>query len=286
MKKILNQTSLKVIIAILTIILATALIISSSLAQSPEVTTTAAPEFDYNKAFQDYYYTTGIYNRYFDDYQSARAKYFQITTLATEDAAREATSKMLTARDDVIVTYLTAIRMKLRETSGLTEEDKNTTFDRIDTEITWYKDHKTQVPSAQTLSDLVTDSDEAKSHYLLTKAVVYFALIQVAEGKIDYFRNQLNENISDLKVKIGEIRENGDKNVIPVEHAIIDIENKVQRSRDKEVEAIDRINLARGDVNATIVYEDSLARMQESFLYLKEVNSNLREIIKQIKTQD
>src|SRR6185436_20397223 len=81
---------------------------------------TFAQTFDYNRAYSDYIYNMQLYQNVHSDYDLAKSQYTASGTLEAKEKARVATYKMLTQRDEVVKTYLTAIRMKIKETQGIT----------------------------------------------------------------------------------------------------------------------------------------------------------------------
>lgn len=249
-------------------------------------TTTPAPsDFNFDRALQDYSYNVDLYTKAFNDYLAARAKYISIGTLATGDDARIATIAMLQARDSVVATYLTTLRMKLKDSIGVSDSEKDSYYTRIDAEVAWYADHKDHIPSAQTLADLVADSNESKTHYAQTKYTTYATLLVMTKGKVDHYHDELTKNVSDLKDKIAEIHQKGDMDTLTVEYAMVDINNKVTRSEDKEAAAKDVVS-SMTVANAEISYKNALTGFQESFFYLKDANSAALEVIRQIKTQN
>jgi hypothetical protein len=249
-------------------------------------TTTSGNEFDYKKAYQDYLYNSDLYNKAYTNYVSQKAQYSQIKTLAAKDSARDATYKMLTARDDVVKTYLTAIRMKIKENSGIPDNEKENYYNQIDPEFSWFSDHKSKIPSAGSLDDLVTDSDTAKSHYEGTKLLIYQSLNGNGIGKTSGARQRMTTAISDLRSKIAEIRANEDKDVSFTERSLVDVENKLKRSEEKETKAKSLISsMKKGNTNNTSIFGDAQKNITDSYLYLKEANTNLKEIVKQIMTE-
>lgn len=122
-------------------------------------------DFDYQKAYKDYVYTFELYKKAHSDYLLAKTQYNQAKTLASQTKARDATAIMLEKRDDVVITYLTTLRMLLSESDGITDAEKQGLFTRIDSEVAWFKNHKSQIPSAGTLTDLSEDSLEAAEHF-------------------------------------------------------------------------------------------------------------------------
>lgn len=246
----------------------------------------SAEDFDYERAYQDFSYNYSLYDIALNEYKNARAEYLQFETLTSKDKAKTATLKMLQARDEVIKTYLTSIRMKIKESKGLSDGQKEGYYPRIDEEFKYYESHKDKLSSAGSLEDLVKDSEEESERYeSSTKIVVYTSLIGVATGKTSFLRQEIEKSITDLKAKIAEIREAGDKNVSAIERSVTDLENKVARSKDKDNQAKDMVNKIKvTQRDKASDFDEALQNVQDSYLYLKEVNTYLLEIVRQIKT--
>lgn len=247
----------------------------------------SAQAFDYNKAYQDYLYNYNIYQQAHSDYDLARSAYLSSGTIASQQKAEEATVAMLVDRDQVLITYLTALRMKLRETSGVSTATQNGLFSLIDNEISIYNTHKAKVTSAGSLDDLVADSSEAASQFQYTQLLTYQILVAISVGETSAFRTREKDVISALRTKIAEIKTAGDKKVDSVDRALTDADAKLSRSVEKEQEAlgiIAKVKLTNKDKLSA--FNDAQASIGEALSYIKEANSTVKDAIRQIKTAD
>ena len=246
----------------------------------------SAQEFDYSKAYEDFSYNLSLHDQQKSVYQKARSEYLQFDTLTSKETVKEETLKLLLIRDEVVKTYLTSLRMKIRELKGLTDSEKEGYYSRIDEEYKYFEEHKNKLSSAGSLEDLVDDSDEALDRYdRSSKTVIYYSLIGIASGKNSYLRSEIEKQISEIKSKISEIRSNGDKDVSSIERSITDLENKISRSKEKDSESLNMVNqIKTTEKDKEDVYNEALLGTQDSFSYIKEVSNHLLEIIKQIKT--
>lgn len=262
------------------------LVILSSSSVLSQANPTAAPAFDYSRAYSDYIFNMDLYNQAHNAYTLAVAQYTQSQTLESKENARVSTYKMLTKRDEAVKTYLTAVRMKLFENSGMSNTEKQGFLTRIDAEVGWWTSHETRIPSAGTLEDLSADSQDAKSHYnSITVPLVYQSLIAGVGGSLDSIRSQQSSEVSALNSKISEIRANNDKDTSGIERSLLDIQNKISRAQGKESEARSVINAIKAtDTSKEGDYSDAQSLMQDAYSYLKDANQNLTEIIRQIKT--
>jgi hypothetical protein len=245
-------------------------------------------KLDFERAYQDYTYNYDIYRMANSEDESYRLQYLQYKTLTSQENAREATVKMLSSRDDVVKTYLTALRTRLSETGGISDEKKNSLYSLIDSEVLWFTDHKDKIPSAGSLEDLVEDSDEAAKYYGDRDLMIYDTLVTIPIGRIALIREKQQKTLSKIKSKVSEIRGNGDKDTGVLERWILDTEARIQRSKEKESDALALVPKLkeRQDKINTSVYDEILFKLSESLQYLKEANSFMREIVNGIKYED
>ncbi len=250
----------------------------------------AGGTFDYNRAYADYVYNTDLYNKAYSDYQVARSAYFAAKTLAAQTNAQTATLNMLASRDEMVKTYLTALRMRIKETQGMADNDKNVAFSQIDTDFAWWTAHKTKLTSAATLDDLVADSNDAYDHYPSTLIIIYNGLFDIFAGRIDDDRSNLQRIVESIKIEVAQIKANGDKNTSQIERTLIDVDNDVQRSSTKESEAKNIITGMTLEQNQSESnnqrFEDGKTLLKESLAYLNDAEKLIIQIMTQIKTKD
>ncbi len=245
------------------------------------------PEFDFNRAYQDYLYTYGQYREAHNEYVTAKEQYLNYKTLTAKTLALEQALAMLQARDETLKTYLTALRMKMAETTGISSYKQNTHYLKLDAEVAWYAEHREELVSAATLEDLVDSSKKAESRHGKTEVLSYQALGLIFEGKETNLKSQQEEQIDLIKEKLEEIDEKGDKGTSTAERWLLEAENKLTRSQEKMDEAMGILNeMKPSDRNKLRDYNEAQKLFQESHLYLQEANSYLKELIHEIKTAD
>ncbi len=265
---------------------------ASPSASSAAATASPSPTpevFDFNKAYKDYVFVTDQYNVAHSTYVLARSQYFQAKTLASQAKAQDATAKMLIARDDVMKAYLVALRLRLSETDGVSDTTKQGLFTRIDTDVAFWKTHHDRIDSAASLQDLTSDSNSAKLHFPITETLSYEVLSTIPQGKEFVLRNQLADLLSQTKTKISKIRANGDLDTSESERWVLQTDQKLTRSQDKEIAAQDLISkLTSTDPTNTnqkksVIYGQVTQTLVDSLQYLKEASSYLKEVLKRIK---
>jgi len=248
----------------------------------------------YVDAFGKYSGASEEYRKAHDEYVLARSQYIKFGTLTSQNNAKDATIEMLQARDDVLVTYLTAVKEKINETKGVEDAAKESLNFRLNEEITWFGNHLEKQPSAGTLDDLANDSDEASERFSDTTPLIYEALFEISSGKVNDFQERLNSVFEGTRIKANQIKEEDRKEykfssrkVQLMDRWVLETENRAVRSEEKQQEAYEKIaTLEQESRDKQRIYNEGLVLLNESQQYLKEASSFVKEIIKEIKTAE
>ncbi|MBM3205679.1 hypothetical protein FJZ41_02430 [Candidatus Shapirobacteria bacterium] len=246
-----------------------------------------AQEFNFDRALNDYLYNYNLYRQSYNEYITAKESYLKYQTLNSKNEALAKTTQMLKNQDEVVKTYLTALRLKLSATPGLSAEEQNVLFLKLDSEVGWFKQHQNSLLSAATLEDLVDSAKKGAKQYQQTEILTYQTLGAILASKQMGFREKIAEQIKALKEKIGEIRLKGDKNTTTAERWLLEAENRLTRSQEKQFEAQQILaKMKATDYNKIKPYNQAQLNLEESHQYLKEANSYLKEILGELKNAD
>lgn len=249
-----------------------------------------AQEFDFNTAYNDYVFAVDAYRQAENQYQLKRSEYLRFGTLTAKSEAEVATRAFLQARDEVISTYLTALRIKLLEAPGIDSSEKDSVFSGIDAEVGWHVDHKNNLNSAGSLEDMVEDSEEAEDRFNeLTVEVSYRALHLISRAKVLSLTGPQSELVGRTQTLINRIRQNGDKSTSIVERWLLDAQNELNRAVEKTASAQSAMNGiadARDANTKRGIYNTTISSLIQSHQHLKDANRFLSEILIEVKTAD
>jgi hypothetical protein len=253
-------------------------------AQEP---TAAIGELDFSQAYQDYLF---IYNHYLEthkEYVIAKNQYETYGTLTSKTVALEQTVKMLEARDEVVATFLTALRMKMSEETQIGSPRLSELYSQLDQESIWFREHSQTLTSAGAIPDLITLSNQAQNRYLKTEGLIYESLLEIFLYQENLVHQEVENQIEIIDDFISQVRENGDKDVSIIERWLLEAKNKKTRAEEKlKAAASYKTNLFPGLEVGQSIFNRTAQLLEESHQYLKEVNLNLVEIIKEIKRAD
>ncbi len=156
----------------------------------------------------------------------------------------------------------------------------------LSSESFWYGNHSTKLRSAGSLNDLVSDSDDAKNQFQnSTTNLIYQSIIILGTGNNSFLRGELNSEVGQLQAKIDEIKSNRDKDVSLIERSMVDVQNKISRSQDKDNSATTTVNSIKpNDQQKDAVFQSAVTLVTDSNSYLKEADAGLLQIITQIKS--
>ncbi|OGM12588.1 hypothetical protein A2V80_00035 [Candidatus Woesebacteria bacterium RBG_16_39_8b] len=249
---------------------------------------------EYDRLYQEYSLKVEEYRRSRDEYILARSQYLKFKTLTSQNTAKEKTIIFLQARDEVVVSYIKTVIEKLKETQGIPDATRDAVITRLNDEATWFSDHKGRVSAAGSLEDLVSDSDEAKKRYELIDPLLYEALSVLSSGRVNRYRERLDDTFASVKSKVTEIREEDreeykfeTRKLEIIDRWIFDTEGRIIRSQEKLVEADGLIaGFTSAKIRGASNYNEVLEVLGESQQYLKEASLFVKEIIREIKTED
>lgn len=257
-----------------------------------------AVDSEYDAAYKEYVTAQSNYRDAHDDYILSRAQYLRFQTQQSQTDAINSTAKMLVARDDLMIKYMLALRAKVNETKGISEDKKQSISSKVDEEIGWYNDHKQRLPSGGSLNDVIKDSENAKKKFSEEMPFFFDTLSIVSAGKVVSFRERMNDEISKLKDKIDKIKssENPDERLSveklqTIDRWLFESDQRLARSEEKINEANDDMNEFYNKRNDNLrkqnsLYDSVITRIEESKQYLKDTNTYLLEVVREIKTKD
>lgn len=250
----------------------------------------------YDQALLSYNLAYEQYRTSRDQYILKRGQYLRFKTLTARDEAFDATRKMLTDRDEVIIKYMDVLDKRLNSLEGLDFNEKNLLLSQIADEKSWYENHKNFVPSAGSLEDLIKDSDIAKKQFELTKQIASQVIFHVAYGRIADLNYRTRLAYDDLKAFTDTVRNNPDEaNKISfsrqqtVDRFLVDSENRLSRAQDQITsvkQSYDEQVRRSGTRDISKVTTTGINSLQTAQQYIREVNSFLKEIVRILKVKD
>jgi hypothetical protein len=245
-----------------------------------------AQEFNFDRAYADYLYNYNLYRESYDSYNTARETFLKYQTLTSKNEAIGKTKEMLQNQDEVIKTYLTALRIKLMENPGLSSDEQNILFGNLDNEIERFRQHQEETNKSNTLEDLTNLSEKSKEQYEKTEILIYETLGAIFAGKEIGLREEISQQIKSLKEKVGEIRLKGDKDTSLSERWLLEAENRLTQSQEKQFEGQQNLTKIKSSLNKSRTYNEAQSSLEKSHQFLKEANSYLKEIIRELKDVD
>lgn len=240
-----------------------------------------------DRAYSDYQYNLTLYTQAFSDYQDAVNAYKDNQTLALKENARQKTLSTLKIRDQLLIVYLTALRAKISESNGLSSDDKNNIFGKIDSEVSWYKDHQNSYGADDDLPTLFNKNGDAQNRYKNNSSpVIYESLFDISLGTEADLRQKHEEIYSSLKDYINQGVQSGKLSMDPFNHWILDIDSVDQTLKDNESAARSKIaQLYTQYYASNSSYNSAIQILTSSIKSLTQFNQFLGELTTSLKNQ-
>lgn len=246
-----------------------------------------AQELSSERAYQDYQYNLTQYNQAYSDYQDAKNSFLLNQTLSLKEEARQKTLAMLMARDQLMIVYLTALRTKIVESPGLSSDDKGAIFTKIDSEVSWYQNHKTNYKDGDSLDDLFAKNDEAKNRYKTnTSLVTGETIFDISLGAEMGARTDQENIYNKLKSIIDDGVTSGKLTRSPFNHWLTDIDATIQTLKQNEDMARKAVQkIFSQSYFSTGSFTTSMDILNSSIKPLLQFNQFLTEVLNYIKNQ-
>ena len=255
--------------------------------QQPATSQVHAQVFDAQKSYSDYQYQLSIYQQDYSDFQDAKTFYLSNPTLQLKEAARQKTLKMLKDRDQLMVVYLTAIRIHILGATGFDDNQKGAIFGKIDTEVAWYQSHILNYLDSDELVDLFNKSDESKSRYETnTTPIIDEGLFDIGLSQEIGIRLTHQQIYSDLKDYINNQVAAGKLKIDPFNRWLNDTDAVLRQLQVNETSAATKIQGLYGqNYGIASTYNDSIQILALSISPLSQLNSYLTEMLASIQNQ-
>lgn len=244
-----------------------------------------------NEILREYDTAKQNYESTHSNYVLARSQYLKFKTLKSRNDAREATLLMLEARDEVVILYLTALRERLKEAVGVSEDRFNDLTIRLNEEIGFFETHKLQLSSASTPEDLAKDSDKAKIEFEEVNLLFYEVMGTISYGKTKDLHDRSVDLFSEMQTKVEEIRNDesearfSDLKMQAIDRIVSESDGRLFRSGEKLTESEVSLNKI-GTKARSADYNELLLKLEEGRGYLGESFSFMSEVIREIKTSE
>ena len=127
------------------------------------------------------------------------------------------------------------LRVKTLESSGLTEDEKESVYSKIDPEVVHYENIKKEYQPATTLEDLLSKSKKEDEKYKnQTLPIIYFALENIGLGNVITLKNENIEIYRSLRSEAESLVKLGRVDSKLFERWFIDIDSEIGKITDIE----------------------------------------------------
>ncbi len=136
-----------------------------------------AQELNSTRAYEDYIFTEDYYKRDLFDFNLKKGSYQKNPTLSLKEEFRLAAYKFTDSRNKYLISYLTLARVKISESKGLDNSEKDSIFQKIDNEVNWYAGRKSIYQNSDTLETILDKSKQEDVRFTEeTIPAIYFSL--------------------------------------------------------------------------------------------------------------
>lgn len=125
-----------------------------------------------------------VYRTAQNRYQIAKQQYTQLQTLTSLEEAVKTTREAMVARNDVLLTYLTLLRLNLIQATGINLTQKEPTITALEGAHKWLEQHQDKAKSANDRYQILEVADEFSQYQTSIAALSYKTTSLLAIGKL------------------------------------------------------------------------------------------------------
>lgn len=233
------------------------------------------------KAFNDYLFAQDNYRTSLSSYNLKRDAYLKNPTLSLKEELRLVTFDFLNKRNDYKRTYLTVVRTRATELTGITKDEKEIVFSKIDPEVVWYEKRKNEIKQTDSLEDLLNKSKEEDSRYQTdTLPIIYFSLSNISLSSVIEIKTEHINLYEDLKNEANDLVKLGRADASLFERWYKDINSELAKIND--VEKLTRTEIQKifsaDNYQIKKSYEKVVEKLSPAKLNLLQLNKFISEL--------
>ncbi len=165
-----------------------------------------AQDFTFQKSREDYVFSEDNYRTDLEDFNLKKASYNKNPTLSLKEEFRLSTYEFVGTRNILVKNYLTMLRTKTVESKGIESSLKESIYTKIDPEVVWYENRKTNYDLSNTIEDIIRKSKEEDERYQAsTLPVIYYGLAHISLGESKASKNKHIEIYNKLKKEANDL---------------------------------------------------------------------------------
>ncbi len=238
------------------------------------------------QAISDYEFMLQKYRQSHTDYLSAKNTYLAFKTLNAQTEAIDKAKILLIARDDVLRTYLFAIRITLRNTPGVNPQELASLSTKLEKQELFLVSHKDTISPITGLPEISTASLAMETKYPEIQTLGYQALYAVIVGQQASASSTLLDQLDQLTNLTSEAT-NDDFDTAKANQWLTDTKSTLDKLQPDRVETQALLAKIKPEKSALMSNQRQFAKILDlldtSRNRLIQVTEFLKETIKLIK---
>ncbi len=238
------------------------------------------------QALSDYDFMLQKYRQAHTDYLSAKNTYLTFKTLNAQTEATDKTKILLIARDDVLRTYLFALRITLRNTLGVDPEEQATLSNKLEKQEQFLVNHKDTIPPITGLNEISTASLAMETKYPEIQTLGYQTLYAIIVGQQTSASKTLLDQLDKLTNLTSEAT-SSDFDTAKANQWLTDTKNTLEKLQPDRIETQALLAKIKPEKSALMSNQRQFAKILDildtSRNRLIQVTEFLKETIKLIK---
>lgn len=243
--------------------------------------TALAQDFTFTKAREDYVFSEDIYRKDLFDFNLKKAAYQKNQTLSLKEELRVSLFNFVESRNNLVRNYLTMLRIKTLESTGIGNSQKEAIYTRLDPEVISFGDRKNSHTNNTNLEDIVSKSKEEDLRYETdTLPIIYYSLSHISLGEVKTIKNEHIKIYNNLKSEADGLVKLGRADAGLFDRWFKDIDQELNNIGEIEKETLTEIEKIFGEdeYRRSGSYENAIETLEPVKINLLRLNGFIKEL--------
>lgn len=248
----------------------------------------SAQEFNFTKAREDFVFSEDKYRSDLNDYNLKRASYNKNPTLSLKEEFRISAYNFVGTRNLFVRNYLTMLRLKTLESTGIDQTQKEQIYSKLDPEVVWYDNRKNDYDLSNTIEDIIRKTKEEDQRYQSsTLPAIYYSLAHISLGEAKTSKNKHIEIYNKLKDEANNLVKLGRADAKLFERWFKDIDLELNKILEIENLTLVQINLIFGadEYRRDTGYKNAIEELTPVKSNLLRLNGFIMELENTVNTK-
>jgi hypothetical protein len=244
----------------------------------------------YEEAYDKYIENLQAFQAAHNDWLGARATFLdarlgwrQNRTQANLANLVEKSKISLLKADEMMIKRLQLLRVRVKISRGLSDEEKDAIYAEIDDNISWLQAKQAEIQAAQNGQEVRSIADTIWNHWREVRVRIKQITGQILIARVDALVQKAEAFKGRIEARIQELKDNG-VDTSALEAMLAECDSNLTLANQKYDAAEEKFGQISSEADADVLFAEGVSLIRQGNVYLREVFEGLRDIVSEIRS--